>query len=337
MRPLGLLCAAASLALTTGAAFAEAPAADRATQLWEAGDEAGAVAEWDRRAKAGDLDAMYNLGQAYRAGKGVPQSMPRATEYYRAAAMGGHKPAAEQLGLIYYDDPKTRRAAVNLLLALANEGRPRSAYVIGLEYMAGEILPRDPERARYYLEIASKGGVKLADTQLVRMAPPRVAASVQVPATVPQIQPSPASLPTRLGAAASSSSSAWSAPVAASAATRPAPTVGSPTASNAPPITTGRWGVWFGPYRDNVTAGIKFARISARAKFEGEAKFVRTPGGVQVVYGELANADASAFCDRLNKGRYQCRGVIDLDRLSNASAPVESREARTDGEAEHGR
>ena len=77
MRPLGLLCAVACLALVPGAAQADAPVADRATQLWETGDWAGAIAEWERRSKEGDLDAMYNLGQAYRAGKGVPQSMPR--------------------------------------------------------------------------------------------------------------------------------------------------------------------------------------------------------------------------------------------------------------------
>ena len=61
-----LLGAAALLA-----AFAAVPAlADvkAGVDAWSRGDYAAAVREWEAPAAAGDPDAMFNLGQAYRLG-----------------------------------------------------------------------------------------------------------------------------------------------------------------------------------------------------------------------------------------------------------------------------
>ena len=46
---------------------------------WLAGDYAKAVAEWKAPAAAGDPDAQFNLGQAYKLGRGVPQDTNAAT------------------------------------------------------------------------------------------------------------------------------------------------------------------------------------------------------------------------------------------------------------------
>ena len=42
---------------------------------WQAGDYQGAVAQWRPAALAGDADAQFNLGQAYKLGRGVPTDL----------------------------------------------------------------------------------------------------------------------------------------------------------------------------------------------------------------------------------------------------------------------
>ena len=62
-------------------ALAAAPAlADVKTGVdaWSRGDYAVAVREWEGPAAAGDPDAMFNLGQAYRLGRGVVVNPARA-------------------------------------------------------------------------------------------------------------------------------------------------------------------------------------------------------------------------------------------------------------------
>ena len=45
---------------------------------WSAGDYATAVREWSGPAQAGDADAQFNLGQAYRLGRGVEADKEQA-------------------------------------------------------------------------------------------------------------------------------------------------------------------------------------------------------------------------------------------------------------------
>ena len=63
---------------------------------WQRGDYQGAVAEWRPAALAGDADAQFNMGQAYKLGKGVPQDLKRAEAWYRKAAGQGH--GIQQIG-----------------------------------------------------------------------------------------------------------------------------------------------------------------------------------------------------------------------------------------------
>ncbi len=60
---------AAALGLSAGMARADVKAG---VDAWQRGDFTGAVAEWRPLADKGDADAQYNLGQAYKMGRGVP-------------------------------------------------------------------------------------------------------------------------------------------------------------------------------------------------------------------------------------------------------------------------
>ena len=79
------------LALTIG--FAALPASAQSVragiEAWQKGDAAGAVAIWRPLADKGDADAAFNLGQAYRLGKGVPLDLAQAQDMARARGAQG--------------------------------------------------------------------------------------------------------------------------------------------------------------------------------------------------------------------------------------------------------
>src|ERR1044071_4968773 len=66
---------------------------------WQKSDYASAVAIWRPLAEKGDADAAFNLGQAYRLGKGVDLNLAAAQTWYERAADKGHLDAQTTLGL----------------------------------------------------------------------------------------------------------------------------------------------------------------------------------------------------------------------------------------------
>ncbi|MFN4037720.1 MAG: SPOR domain-containing protein [Erythrobacter sp.] len=137
-------------------------------EAWEAGNYARAVAEWEAPAKAGDADALYNLAQAYRLGRGVAADSVRAREYYAAASAKGHIKASDNYGLLLFQDGK-REQAMPLLLAAAGRGDPRAQYVVGLAYFNGDFVPRDWVRAFALMTLASEAGLPQAAGPLAEM------------------------------------------------------------------------------------------------------------------------------------------------------------------------
>ena len=76
------------LALAIGAAAmpASAQSVRAGIEAWQKGDTAAAVAIWRPLADKGDADAAFNLGQAYRLGKGVPLDLAQAQGWLERAA-----------------------------------------------------------------------------------------------------------------------------------------------------------------------------------------------------------------------------------------------------------
>ena len=77
-----------SAAIICASLFWAAPAAAQnvkaGIEAWQRGDYRGAVAIWRPLAEAGDADAAFNLGQAYRLGRGVPVDLAHGADLARA-------------------------------------------------------------------------------------------------------------------------------------------------------------------------------------------------------------------------------------------------------------
>src|SRR5216110_3949241 len=73
-------------------------------EAWQRADYSAAVAIWRPLAEKGDADAAFNLGQAYRLGRGVPTNIAAAITWFTRAAAKGHLDAETTLGLLLFEN-----------------------------------------------------------------------------------------------------------------------------------------------------------------------------------------------------------------------------------------
>ena len=158
---MGLLLAA----LLAGPALADVKAG---VDAWSRGDYAAAVREWEASASLGDPDAMFNLGQAYRLGRGVPEDPSRAEALYAVAAAAGHLQAADTYGLMLFQDGR-REAALPYVREAARRGDPRSQYVLGVAHFNGDLVELDWTRAYALLTLANSAGLAQAAPAIAEM------------------------------------------------------------------------------------------------------------------------------------------------------------------------
>lgn len=159
------------LSALTGALTIAAPAlADvkAGVDAWQRGDYRAAVAQWRDPAIAGDADAQFNMGQAYKFGRGVPADPAQAEEWFRKAALQGHPQAEENYGLALFENGK-KAQAVEWIERAAARGAPRSQYVLGTMLFNGDAVTRDPVRAYALIVRATAQGLPQAATAQAQM------------------------------------------------------------------------------------------------------------------------------------------------------------------------
>lgn len=155
------------LALTMLATPARADVKD-GVDAWQAGKYPAAVAEWRPLAIAGDADAQFNLGQAYKLGRGVPADLGQAEAWYRRAAKQGHLQAEDNLGLVLFTANR-REEAMPFIVKSAARGEPRAQYVLGTAHFNGDLAERDWPRAYALTKRASDAGLSVASARLVQL------------------------------------------------------------------------------------------------------------------------------------------------------------------------
>ncbi len=135
---------------------------------WSQGDYAGAVREWEAPAAAGDPDALFNLAQAYRLGRGVPTDPARAEALYARAAADGHLQAADIYGLMLFEQ-RRREQALPYIRDAARRGDPRAQYLLGIAHFNGDGVERDWLRAYALVTLANAAALPPAASALAEM------------------------------------------------------------------------------------------------------------------------------------------------------------------------
>jgi cell division septation protein DedD len=320
--PLAAVLAALPAAATTA----------EGVQKWAAGDFKGAVAEWMPQAARGDASALYNLGQAYRLGRGVPANAATASNYYRRAATRGHAAAAEQLGLSLYGNPTTKAEALRFLDQAARKNRPRAQYVLGVAHFNGDGVPKNWPLAYAYMLRANNAGIQQAAAALATMnnhVSPADRARGEallnpqaVPAVTVAATPDAAAAPTGPGVAPARVAAAQVAPSAPVPQARPvassplttrtttspaAPPAERPVAAAAAPRG---YRVQIGAYSQREMANEAWVGLKGQMKgalADATPVFAQSGNMVRLQIGPYASRDeARKLCDRLAAAGRSC-------------------------------
>lgn len=164
-RPARLLCLPLIAALWAPSAQADVK---DGVDAWKNGNYQAAVAEWRPLAVGGDPDAQFNLGQAYKLGRGVTTDLAQAESWYRRAAKQGHLQAEDNLGLILFTANR-RKEAMEYIVRSAARGEPRAQYVLGTAHFNGDLAAEDWPRAYALTKRASDAGLDLASARLSQL------------------------------------------------------------------------------------------------------------------------------------------------------------------------
>lgn len=295
---------------------------------WQQGDYAKAVAIWQPLAQSGDPDAQFNMGQAYKLGRGVKTDPSAAIDWYGKAARQGHARAEDNLGLLMFQQGD-RAGALPYLQRAAERGEPRAQYIVGTALFNGDLTAKNWVRAYALMTRASESGLAQATASLRQMdkyipqdqrdqaiAMARsigqqnsslAADEPRRPAPVAREAPAPvrsAQLPP----------SASSPPRTAEPAARPAP-VKTAAAKPAPPKpalpkpASGGWRVQIGAFSAEARARTLWTQLSAKVGgLSGYQPYIMTSGGVtRLQAGPLANsADASRLCSAIKAAGAEC-------------------------------
>ncbi|WP_447724721.1 SPOR domain-containing protein [Sphingomonas koreensis] len=315
MRKISLAILLAAAVLPGTPALADVKAG---VDAWQRGDYKKALAEWRGPAAAGDADAQFNMGQAYKLGRGVPVDLAVAEEWYRKAALQGHPQAEESYGLTLFENNKRTQAAEWLAKA-AGRGEARAQYVLGTMYFNGDGVERDWVRGYALTVRAAAQGMTQASTaqaQMDRHIPladrqkglalarqyerdagrPQVAALVQssvAPSTTPIARvETPVASTSRPPQAAQERPAP---PIVKPAPRQPTPAA-QPPATRPAPVRDGGWKLQLGAFGDPGNARRLGAQMSAR--FPGrQVSYVKAGKLTRVLVGPFASsAEASGAC-----------------------------------------
>jgi cell division septation protein DedD len=276
MKTLGMIVAAAALAVPAGAQSVRG-----GIEAWQKGEHGAAVAMWAPLAAKGDADAAFNLGQAYRLGKGVPIDLARAQQYFEQAARKGHLDAATSLGFLLFQGGN-RTAGMRWLRKAADGGEPRAMLLYGTALFNGDGVAPDPVTAYAFVSRAAAQGLAAARATLADMDQ-----------AMPLEQ-------RRKGLATAKSMAALPAAVPAPAK-RPAASVKKPldAAPSLAAASSGGWRIQLGAFGQRSTAEALFARVRGKV---GARQAYYVPAGkvVRLQVGPFeSRAAAAAACSAL--------------------------------------
>ncbi len=265
-------------------------------EAWQKGDHDAAVAAWRPLTAKGDADAAFNLGQAYRLGKGVPIDLAQAQGLFEQAARKGHVDAAVNLGILLFQNGN-RISGMRWLKRAAEASEARAMLLYGTALYNGDGVTADPVTAYAFVSRAAAQGLPpakatLADLDEVMTLDQRQK-GVALARTMASGEPKAAG-PSPAEPVVVKSRAAKEAPAKANVNATPAPAKPTVTAS-------GDWRIQLGAFGQRSSAESLFAKLTG--KLVGRQPYY-VPAGkvVRLQVGPYeSRAAATAACARLGQ------------------------------------
>jgi len=258
---------------------------------WQQGNYSGAIAIWRPLAEKGDADAEFDIGQAYRLGRGVPANVAAAKTWFERAANQGHVDAQTTLGLLLFQNGD-QLEGLKWLKKAADQGEPRALLVYGTALVNGDSVTQDPVLGYAYVSRAAAQGLAPAKQtleQLDQMLPiadrkrgVAIARDLAKASPAPKSAPEkPATKPVEMAAVKPPPKpSPKSAPKSA-----PKQTASTPPATPVPTKATvfhatGNWRIQLGAFSQKGNAEALYKKISGKASLAGRQPFYVAAGAV---------------------------------------------------------
>jgi len=277
---------------------------------WQRSNYAGAIAIWRPLAEKGDADAAFNLGQAYRLGRGVPTNLGAAQTWFERAAQKGHVDAQATLGLLLFQNGN-QAEGLKWLKQAAEQGEPRALLVYGTALFNGDSVTQDPILGYAYVSRAAAQGLAPAkDTlaQLDKLLPLEDRKKgVAIAMAKAKAAPPPATKPTK---AAPKPVKTATAPAKTAETKAPPKPVPAPAVEKSTP-GTGNWRVQLGAFSQRGSAEGLYKRLSGNEALAGRQPYYVAAGAVT----------------RLQVGPFSSRGAAQAacNALKQACFPVPAR------------
>lgn len=269
-------------------------------EAWSAGDYDKAIAEWREPAEKGDADAQFNLGQAYKLGRGVAMSGAFAQDWYLKAAKQGHAKAQANLGLLMYQNGE-REGAMPWIRKAAERNEPRAMFLLASAMFNGDMAPRDWPRAYALMNRAKAAGLPQAADSLIQM-------DAYLSTTDKTAGLALAEQLAKGGKAASAVVSPPAPKLPALVRPAPAPAVAVVAAAATTPLPSGGWRVQLGAYGSVAGAEKVWAGLSALPELAGTSPSYEEAGKIVRLRAAplVSRADATRACEAVRAAKRDC-------------------------------
>lgn len=294
------------------------------------------MAIWTSLATKGDADAQFNLGQAYRLGRGVAINLAAAKDWFEKSADQGHIDAETTLGLLLFQGGE-QSDGLKWLKKAAVQGEPRALLMYGTALVNGDSVTQDPVLGYAYVSRAAAQGLQpakvtltqldqilpLADRKrgleiartLAKAAPPPKSAQVPAEPTKPVETAAPKSMkpvetattklpkPTNTAAARPQPKAEATEKPETLTQTAKAPVKPKPMAAKTAPQPSGAWRIQLGAFSQKGRAEAMYRTVSHKSALAGRQPFYVAAGPVtRLQVGPFENkAAAEAACRSVGK------------------------------------
>lgn len=262
---------------------------------WQRADYSAAVAIWRPLAEGGDADAQFNLGQAYRLGRGVPLDLSAAKVWFERAARSGHVDAETTLGLLTFQNGD-RAAGLKWLKQAADQGEPRALLVFGTALYNGDGVGQDRILGYAYVSRAAAQGLEPAQETLAQLDQLMPASERQRALALARSVPTGSPVPPRQKQIKVAIAKAPPAPRAAQVATAKPPS--SPVRQQIQ-VTGGGWTIQLGAFSNRASAEALYRKLSG-AVIGMQPHYVAVGSMTKLRVGSFnTRAQATAACQSL--------------------------------------
>lgn len=257
---------------------------------WQRADYPAAVSIWRPLAEGGDADAQFNLGQAYRLGRGVPLDLAAAKIWFERAARSGHLDAQTTLGLLTFQNGD-RVAGLKWLKQAADQGEPRALLVYGTALYNGDGVTQDRILGYAFVSRAAAQGLEPAQETLAQLNQLMPATDRQRAMALTRTVPTGSPVPPK------------SKPSKFATAKAPSPKPAPMAKASPPPAAraSGNWRIQLGAFAQRGSAEALYQRVAGKSALAGRGPYYVASGSVtRLQVGPFASkAAASAACSAI--------------------------------------